>query len=216
MTGLGSQTQVWPLVIWTQVFWIQMPWTFLGWHANDTIIHPPPLPSTETQGWMKYQKRNPSSSIHSERNLLLRKVNMPRPLQTKGDFFTSLCINEISSQPVRHLQTLSRGIFSWNNDHPPIAMLYTYIKETAPIYLLFPVEKDQDGINLKHSKKKKARKRETLGLRSTLLKITFSEYIFWDNKLESNRATLLRHRTLPPHCWILFFCSTGGWRGQEE
>lgn len=26
---------------------------------------------------------------------------MPRPLQTKGDFFTSLCINEISSQPVR-------------------------------------------------------------------------------------------------------------------
>lgn len=102
VTGLGSQTQVCGQArIWTQVFWIQMPWTFLGWHANDTIIHPPPLPNRNT-GLDEISKEKPFFLYSLRKEFVTEeKVNMPRPLQTKGDFFTSLCINEISSQPVR-------------------------------------------------------------------------------------------------------------------
>lgn len=54
------------------------------------------------------------------------KVNMPWPLQTKCDFFTSLCINEISSQPVRpgSLQHEAEDM-KLNNRHPQIAVLCT-------------------------------------------------------------------------------------------
>lgn len=76
---------------------------------------------------------------------------MPWCLQTEHEFFTSLCINEISSQPVRQgdLQheaedVKAEQLLSWNCN-----IIDTHLKKRQAQFICWTVEKDQGGIHLK-------------------------------------------------------------------
>lgn len=105
---------------------------------------------------------------------------MPRPLQTKGDFFTSLCINEISSQPVRQrdLQHEAEDMQLEQRPSSNCNIIHIYKRDSSNLSVEQLKKIRMALISSTVKKKKKARKEKLMGLRSTSLKITFSEYIF--------------------------------------
>lgn len=181
VTGLGSQTQVCGQAgIWTQVFWIQMPWTFLGWHANDTIIYPSPLPNRNT-GLDEISKEKPFFLYSLRKEFVTEeKVNMPRPLQTKGDFFTSLCINEISSQPVRQrdLQHEAEDMQLEQRPSSNCNIIHIYKRDSSNLSVEQLKKIRMALISSTVKKKKKGKKRETYGIKKHIIENNFFRIYF--------------------------------------